>query len=297
MSPQAVRVRTSSGWQDIAIQGAPGVPGATPSAKARSGVFSITADTNARFLTAAVTVEYDQIGGNCMNSGRFFAPAAGKYLVGFRITDLAPGTASLGVILNSGTVLNRITHPVSTGADGTKGGIELWGVYTLAAGNDLMIHGWSSGGGSTNIITVEAIRLDALGPGAFDGTWQNWTPIIKQPSALGFTNTRSRYCQMGKLVHFMTYMTVTAAGVINNAINVSVPVPMVAGSTNLVVGHFWVSASQISPPNVAGIVVAVDVNSVQLIMGGQPSNFVGATPSFALASGNLVMVSGTYEAA
>lgn len=163
MSVPAARVRTSSGWRDIAIQGPQGIPGLTPSGRAKSAAYAITADTNARFLNPALTVDFDSIGGNCFtaNQGRFTAPVAGRYLVGFTITELGNGTASIGVILNATTVLKRITAAGGTGADGTKAGIECWGIYNLNAGDNLMIHGWSSGGGSTNIIAIDAIRLDA----------------------------------------------------------------------------------------------------------------------------------------
>jgi microcystin-dependent protein len=157
----------TTNWELIASGGSIGANGSagfTPSGRAESAAYAITADTNARFLNPALTVQFDTgIGGNCftVNQGRFTAPIAGKYLVGCYIREMAAGNASIGVIKNSTTVLRRVTQNMVVGADGTKPGIECWDVYDLAAGDNLMIHGWSGGGGSTNIIGFMAVRQDA----------------------------------------------------------------------------------------------------------------------------------------
>jgi len=162
MSVPAARIRTSSGWRDMAIQGAPGIPGYTPSARAHSGAYAITADANARFYTPPLTNDFNDFPTNPFASnGRFTVPVTGRYLIGCAITEMAAGNGSLGIILNSTTVLKRITHPLVVGADGTKPGIEIWDIFNLTAGHDLMQHSWSTGGGSTNILTWNAIRLDA----------------------------------------------------------------------------------------------------------------------------------------
>jgi hypothetical protein len=294
MSP-SLKYWDGSAWQTIA--GAPGIPGYTPSGKAHSGAFAITADANARFYTPPLTVDFNDFGSNPFsNNGRFTVPVNGRYLIGCSITEMAAGNGGLGIILNSTTVLKRIHHPLVVGADGTKPGMELWDIYNLTAGQDLMIHSWSSGGGSTNILTWNVIRLDAPIQAGLDIAWQNWTPVVKQGGAsLAISNTRSRYCQIGKLVQFYTNFAMSAAGAAN-AINISgFPVPLVAASA--LSGVFWLNASQLSPPNVTGIIVGVDGVSGQLIMGGQPSNYVGFTPAITLASGNSFMISGMYEAA
>lgn len=178
MSVPAARIRTASGWRDIAIQGAPGIPGFTPSARAHSAAFAITADSNARFYTPAMTIDWNDLGGSAFtaNPGMFTAPVAGKYLVGFTIDQLAPGNVSLAMIINGTTVPKRVTYGTATGADGTKGGIEEWGIFNLNAGDNLRIHGWSTGGGSTNVLTIEVIRLDAPGVSLPSNAPQYFTP-------------------------------------------------------------------------------------------------------------------------
>jgi hypothetical protein len=291
----ALKYWDGSAWQTLT--GAPGIPGYTPSARAHSGAYAITADTNARFYTPALTNDFNDFPSNPFaNAGRFTVPVTGRYLIGCSITEMAAGNGSLGIILNSTTVLKRITHPLVVGADGTKPGIEIWDIYNLTAGHDLMQHSWSSGGGSTNILTWNAIRLDAPIQAGLDVAWQNWTPVVKQGGGpLAITNNRSRYCQIGKLVHVNANIAMAAAGAAG-AVNISgFPVPFAAPF--VFIGSAWLSVSQISPANISGLGVAVDTSSIQFIIGGQPSNYVGFTPSFNLASGNGILFSGTYEAA
>lgn len=159
MSP-ALKYWDGSAWQTLV--GAPGVPGYTPSARAHSGAYTITADQNGRFLNPPLTVDWNDFGGTPFaGSNAFNAPAAGKYLVGIRLSEMAPGTAALAGCKNMATVAGRHTQAITTGADGSKGGLEAWDMWNLAAGDTIIPWGYSSGGGSTNIITFDVIRLDA----------------------------------------------------------------------------------------------------------------------------------------
>jgi hypothetical protein len=143
------------------IQGPQGPSGVatTPTGKAHSAVAAwAAADSNSRYFTPALTVDFNSLGGTPFANGVFTAPVTGRYMVGFTLTEMAQGTVSLGILANEAAVLKRITFGTAVGADGSKPGIECWGVYALAANDNLRAFGWHTGGG-TAVLTIEVVQL------------------------------------------------------------------------------------------------------------------------------------------
>jgi hypothetical protein len=163
MSVPAARIRTSTGWRDIAIQGAPGIPGYTPSAKAKSAAFGMAAaDANARIYTPGMTApDFNDFSVNPFSAGYFLCPAAGRYLVGFALSEVAQGTIQIAMMVNDAVVPRRVTLGTATGADGSKGGVEIWDVLQLGFNATIKLVCFNTGGGATNILTMEVVRLDA----------------------------------------------------------------------------------------------------------------------------------------
>jgi hypothetical protein len=158
MSPNAVKVRTSSGWQDIAIQGAQGPPGRTPSCKAQSSFSFAAADTYYRGMGVNfATVIFDDFGNSFNPANVWTCRQTGRYLCIASYFGLT-ASGAVGLTMDSGKKMHSAS--VTKGADGNAWGTEcIWiGDYTV--GNTLGLAGYHSGGGSGTLI-FEAIRLDA----------------------------------------------------------------------------------------------------------------------------------------
>ena len=154
-TPKAVRVRTTDGWQDVAIQGAPGPPGRTPSCKAQSLIAFAAADTYYRgiFLNFT-TIVFDDFG-DSFAGGVWTCKQTGRYLIIGSFESLA-NTGYIGLAVGP----KRHSTYVVKGADGNTWGTECPLIANYTAGNQLGVAGYHSGGGS-GIFTFEAIRLDA----------------------------------------------------------------------------------------------------------------------------------------
>jgi hypothetical protein len=179
MSPQAVRVRTSSGWQDIALQGAQGPAGSTPSSKAY-GLFTYSGADNAhRIYTPTMTGKpWDEIGGfPAVGQPLIFTcPKAGRYSVLTKIAQVSNvGQINVSPIVNDSVPGNGVTAQINVKADGSEtGGCEVLCILDLAVGNTVKLFSSHSGGGTAYII-YEIIQLAGL-PGPIAGAPPYVTP-------------------------------------------------------------------------------------------------------------------------
>lgn len=165
MSPQAVRIKTSSGWQDIALQGAQGPPGATPSARAY-GTFSFAgADAYHRTYVPGVTVHFNSMGGNPFSGGCCFtAPKTGRYLLIFTVEQFTAGAAhymGVGLLKNDATLLRSLNQATSPSSDANpyRGGVQTMWLGDLNVNDVVKLQAWSHAGANA-ILVIEAILLD-----------------------------------------------------------------------------------------------------------------------------------------
>lgn len=162
MSVPAVRVRTSSGWRDIALQGAQGIPGTTPSAKAHStAAFTWSAaDTNGRIYAPGMTADWDDVGSEwTANAGKWTCKSAGKWLVTVAVEGHSTnGTCLVGAILNGATVIRRVQGTLTRGADASAPGLICSILAVFALNDNVGLWGWHSGGGTASLI-IEAIKI------------------------------------------------------------------------------------------------------------------------------------------
>jgi len=141
-------------------------------------------------------------------------------------------------------------------------------------------------------LTEADINLYLMGEG---GAWTSWTPVVTQSVNVTFTNTRSRFARYSRTIHFVTSMTVTGTGTASNAIAVSTPVTAAAGSVP--VGQGWVFDNSAGIGYI-GIAQLVTTTTFSVIASGAGGNFLGAqTMTAGLASGDIIYLCGTYEAA
>lgn len=129
------------------------------------------------------------------------------------------------------------------------------------------------------------------------GAWTSWTPTVTQSGSVTVTNTRSRYARYGRTIHFLVSLAVTGSGTSSNAITVSLPVA--AAATDEIIGNGWVldtSTSTIYPAYLyTGSTSIVWLRNTTTATG---DGRLGADVfTAALASGDSIKLSGTYEAA
>jgi hypothetical protein len=143
-------------------------------------------------------------------------------------------------------------------------------------------------------LTEADINLYLSGEG---GAWTSWTPAIVQSGSVTCTVTRAKYARYGRTIHFMYQLAVTGSGTGSNAITVSLPVT--AAASGFVIGGgslFDTSSSNIYQFLLYGSSTAV----CQLWTSSTDGTGVALGQSVftaALASGDSINASGTYEAA
>jgi hypothetical protein len=144
-------------------------------------------------------------------------------------------------------------------------------------------------------------NLNAAFPIGVDG-WTAYTPTLVQSGAVTKTVTYARYQRVGRLIVAQVKLDCTGAGTANNAITIGFPV---TGATvnNEVLGAggvFDASAGIWYMGSVIATGAPATGNCVIISGSGTPSAALGQTGGVmtaALAAGDIVTVSITYEAA
>ena len=145
-------------------------------------------------------------------------------------------------------------------------------------------------------LTESDINTYLMGEG---GAWTSWTPTVTQSGSVTVTNTRSRYARYGRTIHFSLSLSVTGSGTSTNAVLVSTPVT--AAASTLVIGTGWINDTSAST-YYGGVAYLASTTTIALLPSATNANGValgqtGAGFSAGLASGDLINISGTFEAA
>lgn len=124
--------------------------------------------------------------------------------------------------------------------------------------------------------------------------WTSYTPALVQTSAVTKTVTYAKWIQIGKTVMGSVVLVAGAAGVAGAQISSSLPVaPAYASSSAFAIGSF---ALVNGGTRQAGAVVTTGGSTVIFQSAGQ-TNVLGITPSYALASGDVLTFDFHYEVA
>lgn len=148
-----------------------------------------------------------------------------------------------------------------------------------------------------DVVTAADTNLYLSGEG---GAWTTWTPVVTQSGTVTLSNTRSRYARYGRTIHFSIDIQMTGSGTGNNAISVTLPVT--AAAANSVTGGSGYLYDVSIPAYYPCLVGPSTTTAINLIDSATASNtpalgLTGSSFSAALASGDVIRVSGTYEAA
>jgi hypothetical protein len=143
-------------------------------------------------------------------------------------------------------------------------------------------------------LTESDINTYLMGEG---GAWTTWTPAVYQSALVASSVTFARYARYGRTIHVVVDVQVTAAGTSSNAILITLPVTAATSGVFCIGGGSFLDASTgseyrgnafLSSTTRAGLSGADSLTAGLLGAAG----FTGA-----LASGDLIRMSFTYEAA
>jgi hypothetical protein len=149
---------------------------------------------------------------------------------------------------------------------------------------------------TTGVITDSRTVAVPLGS-TTDPTWASYTPTLTQGGSVSKTVTYAKYKKEGRTVTVNVLLTVTGSGSANNRIDVGLPESS-ATIGALVVGMFrlWNNSA---PNNFVGACAFASTSSVACVTNNN-SKYLGqsgAAFALALAAGDLINISLTYEAA
>jgi hypothetical protein len=126
------------------------------------------------------------------------------------------------------------------------------------------------------------------------GAWTDWTPTVTQTGAVTKTVTKARYLQVGKLVIVNFDLAITGSGTGSSSVIVSLPVtPLTAHARMVGSGQILDISTTTSYACSIGIVSG----SLQFYNDASQNSSWGFYPSTALANGDAVNGTVTYEAA
>ena len=126
------------------------------------------------------------------------------------------------------------------------------------------------------------------------GAWTSFSPTVTQSVGVTFTNNYSKYARSGRMITWSFSLTMTSAGTAAN--NVVVSVPVAATSTTALAGSGSVYDASVTT-NYSGALAGLSVTTVIFVGDWSGSGGWGFSPNLALAIGDVLYGSITYEAA
>jgi hypothetical protein len=141
---------------------------------------------------------------------------------------------------------------------------------------------------NANISASAAIAISKTELGTYTA-WTNWTPTFTASGSMtigSLSISIARYCQIGKIVYFQVYASMTTGGTASNAIKFTLPLSPLASADNKIGGGCWV----------------IDTTAVGGLFGWQNGTtviqcFKYDSSNFGLGASRAVNVQGFYEVA
>ena len=123
--------------------------------------------------------------------------------------------------------------------------------------------------------------------------WVSYTPTLTQGVTVTKTTGLAKYCQIQKLIIVNMDLTVTSAGTGAVGISIGLPIATAAGTTQQIgTGMVYDQSANALYSGPASIATTTTIT--MLYQTGSP---IGQSPSFALASGDVIRLMVAYEAA
>ncbi len=127
------------------------------------------------------------------------------------------------------------------------------------------------------------------------GRWVDWTPTVTQGVAVTVTIGYAKYVVIDNAVFMRVALNITSAGTAGSVIQVGgVPTAVQPGFIGSDIGEGRVFDA--GTAHYVGALVAVGASDFRIMAHAQ-GNYIGAAPSFALASGDAIYFTAFYERA
>lgn len=128
--------------------------------------------------------------------------------------------------------------------------------------------------------------------------WTSYTPTLTQSGAVTKTATYAKYIQTGKTVRGNAYLTVTGSGTGSNAVKVGLPVAAATTAASIIgTGYILDSSANLLYTAVVTVASSTEVQLLAAVNGAAVQVLGASSFTAALASGDLVQVVFSYEAA
>jgi hypothetical protein len=157
-----------------------------------------------------------------------------------------------------------------------------------------IVNAINSGLDNANLSASASIDFSKLAASAWSSYTPTWTNFTVAASTVD-----AKYIQIGKIVHFKIKLTLAGGNVPSGSVSVSLPVTAISHGTtpyfNIGQGSANDGGAVVYPlapcltSTTTAAVFAMDASAVYA--------FVAATVPFTWANGDILMLSGTYEAA
>jgi hypothetical protein len=149
--------------------------------------------------------------------------------------------------------------------------------------------------------SIERLRIDGngliTGTGTSLGAWTSYTPTLGGTGwAIGNGTITGRYCQIGKIVHYVVAVTFGSTSTFGaGALNVSLPVT--SGAVNQT-PHGTGMAQDASASQLYAIAIRQSTSTTATLRTlAQPDSGIFSTTLFTWADTDVIRIIGTYEAA
>lgn len=149
-------------------------------------------------------------------------------------------------------------------------------------------------GPPTDLTEAQVVAILAATFPLGTGAWTSFTPAVTQGVTLTKTVVFARYIQVGKTVTFTFQLAITSAGTAGSFIRAGLPVA--PASDNQMCTAAYTDASP-ATAYVLGGFTKTGTNDMLFLHDTSGSSAFGAAPAITAASGDVLYVTMTYEAA
>ena len=126
-------------------------------------------------------------------------------------------------------------------------------------------------------------------------TWIDYTPTVTQSGALTITNTSSRYRLSGKTCTVAVLLTMTSAGTGGSPVLCSLPVTAAVTSDRVIGAGEVIDTSNAQYAGAACLVASGTYVAIRNGGTTTATYYVGSDPNFAVANGDKLSFTVTYE--
>lgn len=123
-------------------------------------------------------------------------------------------------------------------------------------------------------------------------TWQDWTPTVTQSSQQSVTVTEAKYCRIGNLIDAQAVLVVTSSGTAGQYIAIGGWPVTIGNPAAAAIGSGYVYDASVGFYTATLRVVS---GSVLGFIGYNVVDYIGVTPSFALANGDSIAFAVRYR--